>query len=50
MSRPSPRRKSKYDDPIRTDATPEELAQSIFWRKPKPKKDWRYLKRRKATA
>ena len=47
---PPKRHRSKYEDPVRINATAEETAQSIFWRKPKPKKDWRYLQRPKASA
>ena len=35
-------RPSKYDGPIKIDASPEEVVQSLF--RGKPKKEWRYLK------
>ncbi len=45
--RDRPKRKSKYDELIQVDATPEEIAQTIFIGKPKPRDQWRYLKRDK---
>ncbi len=39
-----PKRVSKYDKPIHIDATMEEVAQTIFSGKPKPKDQWRFLK------
>ena len=45
--RTRPKRKSKYEELIHVDATPEEIAQTIFIGKPKPKDQWRYLKREK---
>ena len=39
------KRESKYDKPIRIDATPEEIAKTIFVDKPKPEGQWDYLKR-----
>ena len=47
--RARPKRKSKYEKLIRVDATPEEIAQTIFMGKPKPKDQWRYLKRDKES-
>ncbi len=47
VARTHPKRKSKYEELIHVDATPEEIAQTIFMRKPKPKDQWRYLKREK---
>ena len=43
-TRTEPRRPrpSKYDEPIKIDATPEEVARSLF--NGKPKKEWRFLK------
>ena len=45
------KRRSKYEKPIHIDATPEEVAKSLFNGPPKPKDQWRYLeedkKRRK---
>ena len=45
--RTRPKRKSKYEGLIHVDATPEEIAQTIFMGKPKPRDQWRYLKREK---
>ena len=42
-----PKRFSKYDKPIHIDATMEEVAQTIFSGKPKPKDQWRFLKEHK---
>ena len=39
-----PKRASKYNKPIHIDATMEEVAQTIFSGKPKPKDQWRFLK------
>ncbi len=39
-----PKRVSKHDKPIHIDATMEEVAQTIFSGKPKPKDQWRFLK------
>ena len=44
-----PKRKSKYEELIHVDATPEEIAQTIFMGKPKPRDQWRYLKRDKES-
>ena len=41
------KRESKYDKPIHIDATMEEVAQTIFSGKPKPKDQWRFLKEHK---
>ena len=38
------KRESKYDKPIHIDATMDEVAQTIFSGKPKPKDQWRFLK------
>ena len=38
------KRESKYDKPIHIDSTMEEVAQTIFSGKPKPKDQWRFLK------
>ena len=38
------KRESKYDKPMHIDATMEEVAQTIFSGKPKPKDQWRFLK------
>ena len=38
------KRESKHDKPIHIDATMEEVAQTIFSGKPKPKDQWRFLK------
>lgn len=43
-----PRRKprpTKYDDRVKIDATPEQVAKSLFSGRPKPRRDWRYLQR-----
>ena len=37
-------RKSKYDDPIKINASPKAVIQSLFSGKPKPRSQWRYLK------
>ncbi|MDE2928132.1 MAG: hypothetical protein OXT71_17195 [Acidobacteriota bacterium] len=54
MSNRKPSRKSrtsKYDELISIpNATAEEIAQTMFMGKPKPKDEWRYLKRRKANT
>ena len=42
-----PKRVSKYDKPIHIDATMEEVAQTIFSGKSKPKDQWRFLKEHK---
>ena len=42
-----PKRVSKHDKPIHIDATMEEVAQTIFSGKPKPKDQWRFLKEQK---
>ena len=42
-----PKRESKYDKPIHINATMEEVAQTIFSGKPKPKDQWRFLKEHK---
>ena len=36
---------SKYDEPIHIDATMEEVAQTVFMGKPKPKDQWRFVKK-----
>ena len=38
------KRSSKYEEPIHIDATPEEVAQSLFRGQPKPRDQWRFLK------
>ena len=38
------KRPSKYEEPIHIEATPEEIAQTVFAGKPKPKDQWEYLK------
>ena len=39
-------RSSKYDEPIKIDATPEEVARSLF--NGKLKKEWRFMKEQSA--
>ena len=40
-----PRKKSsKYKEPIHIEATPEEVAKSLFHGPPKPRDQWRFLK------
>ena len=39
-------RKSKYDEPIKIDASPEAVARSLFHGK--PKKEWRFMKEQSA--
>ncbi len=39
-------RPSKYDEPIKIDASPEEVVQSLFHGK--PKKEWRFMKEKSA--
>ena len=36
---------SKYERPIHIPAEPEDVARSLFREKPKPKGQWRYLKK-----
>ena len=48
--RTRPKRKSKYEGLIHVDATPEEIAQTIFMGKPKPRDQWRYLKHQKKAS
>lgn len=36
---------SKYDKPIKIDAPPKAVIKSLFHGKPKPKSQWRYLKK-----
>ena len=43
-STPRKRRATKHDQPIRIDATPQQVARSLFRGKPKPRGQWRYLK------
>lgn len=38
------KRRSKHEDPIHIDATPEEVAKSLFNGPPKPKHQWRFLR------
>lgn len=38
--------RSKYDEPIRVDATPGQILKTVFAGKPKPKGEWEYLKNR----
>ena len=45
MAKKKRKKRSKYEKRIKVDATPDELAQSLFWRKPKPKDEWACLKR-----
>lgn len=43
----SPRkRSSKYEEPIHIEASPEEVAKSLFNGPPKPRGQWRFLKNR----
>lgn len=37
-------RTSKYDKPIKINASPKAVVKSLFHGKPKPKSQWRYLK------
>lgn len=37
-------RKSQYDKPIKINASPNAVVQSLFSGKPKPRSKWRYLK------
>ena len=37
-------RPSKHDDRVKIQATPEQVAKSLFSGKPKPRKEWRYLR------
>lgn len=39
------KRSSKYEERVEIDATPQEVARSLFNGKPKPKSEWRFLKR-----
>ena len=43
-STPRKRRATKHDQPIKINATPEEVARTLFAGKPKPSDQWRYLK------
>ena len=36
----------KYNELIHIDATPEQVARSMFGGKPKPKGEWRYLRKK----
>ena len=36
----------KYEEKIHIDATPEQVARSMFGGKPKPKGEWRYLRKK----
>ena len=36
----------KYDEKVHIDAVPEEVARSMFGGKPKPKGEWRYLRKK----
>ena len=36
----------KYNEQIHIDATPEQVARSLFRGKPKPKGEWRYLRKK----
>ena len=49
-STPRNRRATKHDRPIKIDATPEQVARSLFTGKPKPADRWRYLKTGRSTA
>ena len=42
-------RPTKHDDRVKSQATPEEVAQSLFSGKPKPRKQWRYLQDTRQT-
>ena len=43
QSPPRKRRATKHAQTIRIDATPEQVARSLFSGKPKPADRWRYL-------
>ena len=43
-STPRNRRATKHDQTIKIDATPEQVARSLFSGKPKPASRWRYLR------
>ena len=36
----------KYEEKIHIDATPAQVARSMFGGKPKPKGEWRYLRKK----
>ncbi|MCY3775217.1 MAG: hypothetical protein OXH11_04485 [Candidatus Aminicenantes bacterium] len=44
------KRPSKHDVPIKIDATPEKILKTVFMGRPKPKDEWRYLKRPKTAG
>ena len=43
LSTPRKRRATKHDQPIKIDATPEQVARSLFRGRPKPADRWRYI-------
>ena len=43
MARRKPR-PTKHADRVKIDATPEQVAKSLFAGKPKPRQQWRYLR------
>ena len=38
---------SKYEKRVKLNATAEQIAQTVFMGRPKPKSEWRYLKKGK---
>ena len=42
-AQPRKPRKSKYDEPIKIDASPEAVARSLF--QGPPKREWRFMKK-----
>ena len=42
-STPRKWRATKHDRPIKIDATPQQVARSLFRGKPKPARRWRYI-------
>ena len=52
MKEKEPKRKrgrpssGKYEEKIHIDATPEQVARSLFRGKPKPKSEWRYMRKK----
>ena len=53
MTSPSTPRKwraAKHDQTIKIDATPEQVARSLFIGKPKPRGQWLYLKDNKQVS
>ena len=39
------KRKSKYDEKIHIDTTPEKLAETVFRGKPKPRGEWDFIRK-----